>query len=51
MEVEESEGKEDNISIEEIVNKNNELDRYKNYVRQNVEQIVTVLRRLEGMHP
>jgi len=34
-----------------MINKNNELVRYKSYVRQNVEQIATVLRRLEGSYP
>ena len=34
-----------------MVTKNNELTRYKTYVRTNVEQILTVLKRIEGSYP
>lgn len=43
--------KSDNISIDNQLQRNNELTTYKDYVRHTVQEIAATLRRLEGSCP
>lgn len=43
--------KDDNISIDNELNKNNALNDYRNFVKTKVKEISEMLKNIEGNHP